>query len=132
MRPDLWIWETQTLLDNELQPKRRKSVAVELLASDDFPVLGHDPGTGHKLQLALEYPVHHQCRGRTFTLDRGRDDYVGIEDRQSHQALERRRAPRTLPISRSISSELMRSSPVASAWTQLSRRLAFAMALRSS
>src|SRR5271163_1070689 len=131
LRPGHGIRKLQAFLDQEFQPKRRESVTSELSTPEDLPILLNDPWTGYCLCLPFKYPIHHEARRGAPRLDACGHEDVGIQDDESHLALRRCRTTRTWSISLSISRSL-RLIPGAFARRQVWRRLAFAMARRSS
>ena len=125
------VWKAQALLDQKLQPAGREPIAAGVSTPDDLSVLAHHPPTGDHLYLPVEHSIHRQlCRSATRD-DTRRHNHIRVEHHQSHFVLRRCRTTQTRSISRLISSSV-KAAPAASATRQFMRRLAFAMARRSS
>jgi hypothetical protein len=104
---------------------------MELGTPDNFPVFCRDSWTGHDMNHATQHQTGNDlCRWSDGT-DTGRDDYVGVENNQAHSDSSSGDLRMRL-ISASISSSLARLAPDSSARRHPSRKLASAIARRSS
>src|SRR5271156_1713378 len=132
MGPANGIGKIHALFDQELQPKRRKPKPVKLGTSCDGPVFFDDQRAGDQLHLPVQDPIHDELRRGAPGPYTGGHNYVCVQDGEPHLVFRRLRSLRSCLISCSISSSFISPEPDALAWTQLSRRLAFAIALRNS
>src|ERR1700734_2004789 len=132
MRPARRVGKAHAFFNQEFQPKRRKSEPVKFGAFYDFPVFFDDPRAGDQLHLPFQDPVHYQLRRGAFGPYPGGDDYVCVQDAETTLAFRGLGTLRACLIFCSTSSSSTRSKPADLAWSQLSRRLAFAIALRNS
>jgi len=129
-RPRRRLRKPQTLLNHKLKPKRRKPVPLKLLSSRNLAILGRNERTANQLHLPSYDPISDQFSGRPVSSDASRDNDIGIQHRQPHQAGTPSLAARCSRISASISDSL--NSPISRAIRHPCRRLAIAIARRSS
>ena len=67
---------------------------MEFRPLDNLPILSNDPWTGDYLYLPLQDPIHDElCRGILWP-DTSGDNYIGVQDDESHLAFRRWRTTR--------------------------------------